>query len=440
MTLETADNPRRSTCPRPSGGRELNEELSVLHPPPAQRWLKRQCATASLGVALSAFAALTGLGCATATVTASGRMATDGRVFVQPPRYPGQELGTGVSLVVEPRIELVLPPAHTFTVHPFYRLDPIDTNRSHADVREAFYRVTTDSFVVSAGVGIFGWGVLEAHRPADVLNQHDFVESLDPNARLGQPYVEAGWIGERSSLKLYYLPWFREQTFPGVRGRMRFPTNVDHEHAEYEPRAGPWHPSAAARYTLAIGDVDLGVSLFTGLSREPAFVLELTSGEVVPRYDLSNQASVSAQWTLDATTLKAEVFVRAWTAQWRPFIGGGVGVDHTVFQLFGESDLSVAAEFFYDSRPVDAPVTFFNQDAFVGARLALNDVSNTELSTGVVVDVVEGATLGRLTLSRRFGEHWRASGSAHVFTGRGGTLQSAFVDDTHLAAEVAYYF
>ncbi len=167
-------------------------------------------------------------GCATVSFDASGFVAVEGKLFVQPPRYPGQETGNGVSLVTEPKFELKgKEGTHALTLQPFYRLDPTDERRSHLDVREARYRLQLEHFVFSAGMGVFNWGALEAHCVADVMNQIDFVESVDGSAKLGQPFVEAGWVGESASLKLYYLPYFRERTFPGARGRPRFGAVVD---------------------------------------------------------------------------------------------------------------------------------------------------------------------------------------------------------------------
>ncbi len=388
---------------------------------------------------LAALGWLTGCG---ATLQASGFAAADGRLFVQAPRYVGQELGTGVSLVAEPQLTLTSESErHKLTLRPFYRLDPNDDRRSHGDVREAGYRLSLEHFEAGVGAGVFTWGVLESHRPGDVVNQLDFVEAIDGTAKLGQPYVELGWVGEVAALKAYCFPYFRERTFPGVRGRLRFGSLIDVDHPQYETALGPWQPSGAVRLTVNAGGFDLGFSAFTGVSRDPRFILELTRGEVIPEYDLSHQLSADAQATYDALTLKVEGFFRLWSARLVPFWGGGVGADYTFFQLGGsEADLSLAAEFLYDSRPLDAPVTFFDHDAFAGLRLALNDVASTLFTAGAVVDVLSGATFVKVEASRRFGEHWRLTLDLNLFLGQPGTLQGSFVQDNHGAARLAYYF
>lgn len=386
-------------------------------------------------------AALLVAGCATGQLSVAGDVATDGRLFVQPPKYAGQGTGDMVSAVIEPSFRATLDDGrHTFRLDPFYRLDPADERRTHADLREGYYKLSLEHFELLAGVSQVTWGVLESHRPADVVNQHDFVESLNETAKLGQPMLELGWVGETMSLKAYVLPYFRDETFPGVRGRLRFPAVIDVDHPQFESPFGRWQPSGALRWTLTAGELDLAASVFSGTSREPRFILELTSGNVAPRYDLAQQGSVEAQWTHGALTLKAEAYARLWTEKLVLFGGGGVGVDYTFFKFAGEADLSLAVELLYDSRPANAPVTFFDHDAFVGLRLALNDLANTEVTGGAAIDVLDASTLGRLEVSRRFGEHFRAYLSLNAFYGHSGKLQDSFSNDSHAQLRVAYFF
>ena len=410
---------------------------------PTRTWCASTAALASLarvGATLAVLlVALTG--CSSTNVQTGGYAAADGRAFWLRPKYPGQLPGNAVSLVAEPEVALESEDrTHTLSLRPFYRLDPIDERRSHADVRRADYRLSLDHLQLGAGVGAVTWGVLESYRPTDVVNQIDFVEAPDGSAKLGQPYAEAAWVGESAALRLYYFPYFRERTFPGLRGRLRFPVTIDVEDPIYEASLGPWQPSGAARFSLSMGDFDLGVNLFTGLSREPRFIVELTSGRVAPRYDRMHQGSVDVQWTLGPFVVKGEGFVRAWTDDLRVFGGGGAGVDYTFFKIAGEADLSFAGEFLFDTRPVQAAPTFFEHDAFAGVRLALNDTASTELLAGAITDVVDLSTFTRVTIGRRFGDHWRLSLGTNLFVTAPGKLEGSFRRDNHAHVRLAYFF
>ena len=391
-------------------------------------------------VALALLAALFGLGCLPA-VQASGNVAAEGRAFAYDAKYPGQDRGDGVSLVAEPQFDMKSEDGvHAATVRPFYRLDPNDEKRSHADVRDASYRLSTGHFQAGLGAGIFTWGALESYKPTDVLNQTDFVEAVDGSAKLGQPYASVGWVGDSAALRLYYLPYFRDRTFQGLRGRPRFSVPIDTDDPIFATRLGRWQPSGAARFTLNLGDFDFGAGVFTGLSREPRFVAELTTGQIAPRYDVIYQGSVDAQWTFGALVLKAEGYARLWGDSLRAYGGGGAGADYTLFKLIGEGDLSFAAEFLFDTRPLDAAPTFFEHDGFAGMRIAANDASSTELLAGAIVDVVDQSTFGRAGVSRRFGDHWRVSVDVNVFLGPHGKLESSFLKDDYARGRIAYFF
>ncbi len=395
---------------------------------------------AALGVTLLASATLARPARAW-EASVAGSVSAEGRLFFAAPKYAGQSRDTGASLAAEPEASVRDDDSmHKLLARPFYRVDPIDEQRTHFDVREAYYRFARGSWEASAGAGIFSWGALESYRPTDVLNQIDFVEGATASAKLGQPFVEVGYVGATSSFKLYYLPFFRDRTFPGLRGRLRFPATIDVDHASYESSLGAWTPSGAARFATTLGDVDLGVAAFSGISRDPRFVVELTTGSVAPRYDLLQQGSVDAQWSSGGLSLKAEAFVRFWSAKMRAFGGGGLGADYTFSHVGGRGDLSLAVEAFFDTRPIDAPITLFRHDVFAGFRFALDDAASTEASGGAIVDFIDGTTFGKLEINRRFGEHWRATLAGNVFLAASQNIAASFARDQHAVARISYFF
>jgi len=386
-------------------------------------------------------AALAGIGCAVTKPETGGLVAADGRAFFLPPKYPGQDYGHGVSLVADPRFVLDIQDGrHRLAAEPFYRLDPTDDRRSHSDVREASYRLSLHGWKFGVGAGLFSWGVLESYRPTDVLNQIDLVEAVDGTQKLGQPYVELGWAGEKVSVTAWYLPYFRTRTFQGVRGRPRGAAVVDTDHPEFETALGVWQPSGALRVAVHSRGVDFGVGLFTGNSREPRFILELTNTELTPRYELMHRALSDLQWSYKGLTLKAEGFFCVYSEQLILFGGGGAGLDYTFFDVGHGVDVTLAAEVLFDTRHDDAPITFFKHNAFAGVRLALNDTGNTEITAGAIVDFLDGTTWGRFEAHRRIGEHWQIAVSANVFFGQQGTIPGAFNRDHYGQLRVAYLF
>jgi len=140
----------------------------------------------------------------------------------------------------------------------------------------------------------------------------------------------------------------------------------------FETQLGALQPSFAARVTGTIGAVDIGVGLFSGVSREARFVAQVTAPEVVAAHDLIQQASLDLRWSYEGLAVKLELMGRLWSRELRFFGAAGLGPEYTLSDLFG-TDLTLVAEGFVDGRSADAPLTFFDHDVFVGLRWALGD-------------------------------------------------------------------
>src|SRR5205814_1847145 len=150
------------------------------------------------------------------------------------------------------------------------------------------------------------------------------------------------------------------------KGRPRFAAVVDTSHPEFGTSLKNWQPSGAVRLTVRAREIDFNVSLFSGPSREPQFVLQLTSLEVTPRYELTHRAAFDLQWSHKGFTLKCEAYVALYSTELMVFGGGGAGIDYTFFSFVKAADLTLVAEFLYDTRSGAAPVTFFKHNAFGG--------------------------------------------------------------------------
>ena len=72
--------------------------------------------------------------------------------------------------------------------------------------------------------------------------------------------------------------YFRERTFPGRKGRLRFGFVVDTDQAQYESAGEEWHTDWAARYSHTFGDWDVGLHYFMGTGRDPSFTLGTGDG------------------------------------------------------------------------------------------------------------------------------------------------------------------
>ena len=152
----------------------------------------------------------------------SGYVAAEGRFFVEDAALEEQEDGPQPSLVIQP--ELSLKPEeslHQFKLMPFYRLDGMDDQRTHFDLREAYWRYNKGAWEILAGLNKVFWGVTESQHLVDIINQTDILEDIDLEDKLGQPMLMVGNQRHWGELQVYLMPYFRPREFPGKEGRLR---------------------------------------------------------------------------------------------------------------------------------------------------------------------------------------------------------------------------
>jgi hypothetical protein len=329
-----------------------------------------------------------------------------------------------------------------WSVELFMRADDKDSEREHADIRELLWLHLDGDNEWRVGVNTMFWGVTESQHLVDVINQVDGVEGIDGEEKLGQPMIHLKRYQDWGVLDFLLLPGFRERTFRGEEGRPRLSPVVDTDQTEYESSAEQHHIDYALRFSQTYNDLDLGVSWFSGTSRDPLLLPGSDNdGEAVliPFYEQITQIGVDAQllyldwiWRLELIHREADSSDRD------AFI---FGFEYTFFGVFDSvCDIGAIVEFSHDNRPENLRGVY-DRDLFLGARFALNDAQSTEVLTGFLVDVEKYSRNFRIEASRRIGQSWKATLELQTFA----NLDEddpliAFEDDDYLLLDMAYYF
>lgn len=334
----------------------------------------------------------------------SGSLAAEARIFTQEPAFPEQSDANDYSVYAQPEVRYGTGAARV-TFIPFYRHDSVDDERTHFDIRELNWRYFADRWDLSVGVDRVFWGVTESRHLVDIINQTDLVENIDQETKLGQPMIRVNWLADWGNLGAFVLPGFRERTFPGPEGRLRSALPVDTDSAVYESRERDSHIDLALRYSNVIGDWDVGLYYFTGTGREPRLIPDDTGQVLIPHYDLIEQVGVDAQYTAESWLWKFEGIHRE--GQGNPFAAAVGGFEYTWYQIGGsDADLGFLGELLYDDRDERAPGTLLDRDVFVGLRLGMNDVDNSEFLIGLIYDDEKNQHLVSVEGKRRLTEHW----------------------------------
>ena len=162
----------------------------------------------------------------------SGYFSAESRLFFQDPLHEGQR-EQSIALAAQPEYHHAWKES-SFTAVPFFRLDSADAKRTHLDIREFFYLWYPGTFELGIGIRKVFWGVTESQHLVDIINQTDLVEFPDREEKLGQPMVNLSIDRDWGTFDFFLLPYFRERTFPGRKGRLRTAFVVDSDQAQYE--------------------------------------------------------------------------------------------------------------------------------------------------------------------------------------------------------------
>ena len=346
----------------------------------------------------------------------SGSVSLDARLFANNARFSGQE-DQNSSIAVEPELYVDRKDGNQRIVfHPFLRYDSADDERTHADIRELYWRGNFDDIELKVGIAKVFWGVTESQHLVDIINQTDLVENIDTEDKLGQPMVNLTFDKEWGTLELYLLPYFRERTFPGTDGRLRAGLVVDTDDPVYESSAEETHVDLAVRWSHYVGEWDIGVAHFSGTSREPLLLPNEAGGNVVltPFYQQIDQTSLDLQATKGDWLWKLEaIYNQNDVDDYYAFVGG---FEYTLVGAFATAaDLGLLVEYHYDDRDSSA-TTPFQDDIFLGARLTLNDAQSSELLAGIIVDTHSDTLFGNIEASRRIGQSWKVTVEARWFS------------------------
>jgi hypothetical protein len=377
----------------------------------------------------------------------SGYVGSEVRFFPESALTAEQDHSTNWSLVAEPEYYHEWDEGmQSFTFVPFVRFDQQDSERTHFDIRELTWLKAAQDWELRFGIREVFWGVAESNHLVDIINQTDLVENLDTEDKLGQPMINLALIRDWGTVDFFFLPGFRDRTFPGIEGRLRSQPRVDTDNPVYESAAEEKHIDLALRWTHVIGDFDIGLSHFYGTSREPRLMPGLNGSKLVliPHYDIINQTGLDIQATKGDWLWKLETIYR--TGQEtvsgdNDFVALVGGFEYTFVGVFESAiDLGVVGEYLFDDRG-DEAATPFEDDVLMAVRLALNDVQSSELLAGVIFDVDNNAKFFNLEASRRLGENWKLELEARIFSGiPSDDIQFNFRDEDYMQFSLARYF
>jgi len=371
----------------------------------------------------------------------SGNISAEVKAFKQKPLKDSQYQYYS-SVAFEPKYQAAWDNGQQiFDFEIFSRLNAQDNDRNTFDIRELSWSYAQNEWELRLGIRKVFWGVTESQHLVDIINQSDFAERFDGDAKLGQPMLNFAWIKDWGTTDFFILPYFREQRLPGDKARLNFPLPIAKDSAEYESSSKEKHIDTAIRWSHYMGDWDIGLSHFYGTSREPRFRQQFIDGkpQLIPIYDLINQTGIDIQATLGNWLWKFEGIYRS--GMNKDFFSTVAGIEYSFFDIAASGiDIGIITEYLYNNRD-DTSLTPFQNDTMIGIRLALNDEQSTDVLIGAIIDNDGNGTVLSLEANRRIANNWKLSIDALLFTQ---TNRKDAIDiyarEDYIQLELGYYY
>lgn len=329
-----------------------------------------------------------------------------------------------------------------FNFSVFGRLDAEDDERSHVDVRELYFWRAQEDFEFYLGVRKIFWGVTESAHLVDIINQDDLLENPDGEEKLGQPMLQLISQRDWGLLELFVLPWFREKQYSGSEGRLR-PALPILDEALYQSGAEEKHVDVAFRWSHYFSVWDIGLSHFSGTSRDPFFTPVIDGGAATAlqaNYQQIEQTGLALQATVEAWLYKLEA-ISIDERDYGRNSAATFGAEYTFFSVAASNtDLGVIAEYQWDDRSGLRQQLAQNDVAF-GLRWAFNDLDGSEVLALVNQDLDYSNRFYSLELSRRITDNLKVEAEARIFSQmEAGTFEYQLRQDDYLQIELRYYF
>ena len=329
-------------------------------------------------------------------------------LFPESPLYAGQK-DNNYSIALESELYAEWDKGDSFVFTPFILLDSYDDNRSHLDIREALYSWYGDDWESSVGIGQVFWGVTESKNLVDIINQFDAVYDPLFKTKLGQPLTNLTLIRDSGYYELFILPYFRERTSPGKKGRLRGDPEFSKGGTKFEG-GSQWTPELAVRWSNSFNDYDLSMHSFFGYSRAPSIDVMIVDGQLKyePNYQRVRQIGGTVQKTSEATLYKMEWLAKDGQKDTN-FRRGGYfwtvfGFEHTLYKAIDEGgDLGFLMEYNFDSRRSRSNDSL-QDDIFIAARITLNDPDDTQMLFGSILDLDGDGQMYQVDFGKRLND------------------------------------
>ena len=323
-------------------------------------------------------------------------------------------------------------------------IDQEDKNRRYVDVNDLYYKHEFENSDLLIGRNTRFWGAMEFYNHTDTFNTKDWLDNpFDYDAKLGSNSIAYTHYFDNSELALIAKVGEEGQRVQDKASVNNFLPPIYNDTLKTEN--GKNRPTLYLKYSGSAEETQFDYSfIYQNGYDEQRYLAPVAGGALQQHAYLVDKVMAYATLVNGETIYKTELaYTKSDDDKVSDYAQMSVGIEHTLYGVWGKSDLGLLAEYYrydaQDDKKLGAKDfgNLFADDVTLGFRLSVNDSADSDVLGGVAVDRDNKEKLVFVEYNTRLAEKYKLKLSyQHLSPKDGSTFQG--LDSAKVA--FGYYF
>ena len=322
-------------------------------------------------------------------------------------------------------------------------VDQADKERRYVNVNDLYYKHEFENSDLLIGRNTRFWGAMEFYNHTDSFNTKDWRDNpFDYDAKIGANNIAYTQYFENSDLAIIAKVGQERQRVQDSKSVNNFlPANYDDK---LETQKDKNRPTVYVKYTGSAEEAQFDYAVIYQNGYDEQRYLAPLGGSLHQNAYLVDKVMGYATLVKGETIYKTELaYTKADDEKVSDYAQYSVGVEHTLYGIWGKLDLGLLAEYYkYDARDSSKLGAkefgnLFQDDVALGFRLTVNDSADSDVLGGISIDRDNQEKLIFVEYNTRLFDKYKLGLSyQHLAPKVGSTFQKL---DSAMV-EVGYYF
>ena len=271
-------------------------------------------------------------------------------------------------------------------------IDYDDKERRYFDANDLYYQHNFENSDLLVGRNTRFWGAMEFYNHTDNFNMKDWQDNpFDYDSKFGSNNIAYTHYFENSELSVIAKVHEQRQEVQDNKSVNRLLPPIYNDKLETQKNKN--RPTFYVKYSASAEDIQLDYSvIYQNGYDEQRYLLPIEK-ELRQHAYLVDKVMGYATLVNGETIYKTELaYTKSNDDKVADYSQFSVGLEHTLYGVWGKSDLGLLAEYYkytdYDDGKLGAKDfgNLFANDISIGFRLAVNDSSDSNILGGVAID------------------------------------------------------